>query len=108
MTALKRRGFMLGPQKGPVVAVHLPSPEIAVHLWHALLQAGVYVNLALPPATPNGTALLRCSVCAAHTTEQLRQRGGEADRRRPEGRSAGRAGEDGRGRLIAAFAPILS
>lgn len=68
---LKRRGFVLGPQKGPVVAVHLPSPEIAEHLWHALLQAGVYVNLALPPATPNGTALLRCSVCAAHTKAQL-------------------------------------
>jgi 8-amino-7-oxononanoate synthase len=68
---LKRRGFQLGPQKGPVVAVHLPSPELAVHLWHALLQAGVYVNLALPPATPNGTALLRCSVCAAHTKAQL-------------------------------------
>jgi len=30
------------------------------------------VYLALPPATPSGTALLRCSVCAAHTTDQLR------------------------------------
>jgi 8-amino-7-oxononanoate synthase len=68
---LKRHGFDLGPEKGPVVAVHLPNPEIAVHMWHALLQAGVYVNLALPPATPNGTALLRCSVCAAHTKAQL-------------------------------------
>jgi 8-amino-7-oxononanoate synthase len=68
---LKRRGFDLGPEKGPVVAVRLPNPEIAVHMWHALLQAGVYVNLALPPATPNGTALLRCSVCAAHTKAQL-------------------------------------
>jgi 8-amino-7-oxononanoate synthase len=68
---LKRRGFDLGPEKGPVVAVHLPSPEVAVQMWHALLQAGVYVNLALPPATPNGTALLRCSVCAVHTKAQL-------------------------------------
>ncbi|HEY7689482.1 MAG TPA: aminotransferase class I/II-fold pyridoxal phosphate-dependent enzyme [Dongiaceae bacterium] len=68
---LKRRGFDVGPQKGPVVAVRLPNPEIAVHMWHALLQSGVYVNLALPPATPNGTALLRCSVCAAHTKAQL-------------------------------------
>ncbi len=68
---LKRQGFRLGAQKGPVVAVHLPSPEMAVHTWHALLDAGVYVNLALPPATPNGTALLRCSVCAAHTRQQL-------------------------------------
>jgi 8-amino-7-oxononanoate synthase len=70
--ALERRGFLLGPQKGPVVAVRLPSPEMAIHLWQALLNAGVYVNLALPPATPSGEPLLRCSVCAAHTTEQLR------------------------------------
>lgn len=68
---LQRRGFVLGPQKGPVVAVHLPTPESAVATWHALLKAGVYVNLALPPATPNGASLLRCSVCAAHTRKQL-------------------------------------
>jgi len=68
---LKRRGFTLGPQRGPVVAVQLPNPEIAVHAWQQLLGSGVYVNLALPPATPNGTALLRCSVCAAHSRHQL-------------------------------------
>lgn len=68
---LKRRGFDLGPQKGPVVAVNLPTPELAVQAWQALLDAGIYVNLALPPATPNGMALLRCSVCAAHSRRQL-------------------------------------
>jgi 8-amino-7-oxononanoate synthase len=68
---LKRHGLLLGPQKGPVVAVHLPSPEMAVAAWQALLQSGVYVNLALPPATPNGASLLRCSVCAAHSRHQL-------------------------------------
>jgi 8-amino-7-oxononanoate synthase len=68
---LKRQGFDLGPQKGPVVAVKLPSPEVAIQTWQALLNAGIYVNLALPPATPNGTALLRCSVCAAHNRRQL-------------------------------------
>jgi 7-keto-8-aminopelargonate synthetase-like enzyme len=35
------------------------------------LENGVYVNLALPPATPQGVCLLRCSVCAAHTQAQL-------------------------------------
>lgn len=69
--ALERRGFALGPEKGPVVAIRLPDPEMAIDMWHALLDGGVYVNLALPPATPSGEALLRCSVCAAHTTEQL-------------------------------------
>jgi 8-amino-7-oxononanoate synthase len=65
-------GFRLGKQRGPVVAVHINNPELAAKAWHGLLSQGVYVNLALPPATPSGTALLRCSVCAAHTTDQLK------------------------------------
>lgn len=69
--ALDRRGFQLGPQKGPVVAIHMPDVPTALRMWHTLLEAGVYVNLALPPATPNNTPLLRCSICAAHTIEQL-------------------------------------
>jgi 7-keto-8-aminopelargonate synthetase-like enzyme len=36
-----------------------------------MLDAGIYVNVATPPATPNGVSLLRCSLCAAHTREQL-------------------------------------
>lgn len=70
---LKATGFKLGQQKGPVVAVYLTDPKLAGVAWHMLLQRGVYVNLALPPATPSGTALLRCSVCAAHSTEQLQR-----------------------------------
>jgi 8-amino-7-oxononanoate synthase len=27
--------------------------------------------MARPPATPAGTYLLRCSLCAEHTTEQI-------------------------------------
>lgn len=64
-------GFRLGPVKGPVVAVQMPDVETAMGVWRALLDSGVYVNLALPPATPNSIPLLRCSVCAAHTEAQL-------------------------------------
>ena len=40
-------------------------------MWNALLQNGVYLNLALPPATPDNRPLLRSSVSAAHTPEQI-------------------------------------
>jgi len=70
-STLERRGFALGPDRSPVVAVHLPDPATATLVWRELLMAGVYVNLTLPPATPNNTALLRCSVCAAHDSAQL-------------------------------------
>jgi 8-amino-7-oxononanoate synthase len=56
-----------------IIAVMLPDQEKAVALWQALLEGGVYVNLARPPATPAGTYLLRCSLCAEHSDEQVGQ-----------------------------------
>jgi 8-amino-7-oxononanoate synthase len=40
-------------------------------LWNALIDAGVYTNIAIPPATPNALSLLRVSVSAAHDDEQI-------------------------------------
>ena len=64
-------GFRLGPQPSPVVAVEVGSQEQALVWWHDLLARGVYVNLILPPATPSGACLLRCSLSAAHTPKQV-------------------------------------
>lgn len=64
-------GFHLGPQPGPVVAVFVNDPKQAVSWWHRLLDQGVYVNLVIPPATPSTSCLLRCSISAAHTREQV-------------------------------------
>lgn len=55
----------------PVVAVRCPDEPSTLAMWHALLKAGVYVNLALPPGTPNKLCLLRCSVSAAHTDAEI-------------------------------------
>jgi 8-amino-7-oxononanoate synthase len=49
------------------------SREQALSAWQLLLDAGIYLNLILPPAAPDGSALLRCSVSAAHTEEQIEQ-----------------------------------
>ncbi len=70
---LSRLGFRLGPEKTPVIAVRMSDSSEGLLAWQMLLEHGVYVNLALPPATPQGGCLLRCSVCAAHTKEQLQQ-----------------------------------
>ncbi len=69
---LKAEGFTLGVDEiSPVVAVICPDEKAAVAMWNGLLQAGVYVNLALPPGTPNKLSLMRCSVSAAHTEEEV-------------------------------------
>jgi 8-amino-7-oxononanoate synthase len=54
-----------------IIAVLLPDQDTTVRMWQALLEAGVYVNMARPPATPAGMYLLRCSLCADHTSEQV-------------------------------------
>ena len=68
---LNAAGFTTGPEANPIVAVAMPNRETAIAFWNALLVGGLYLNLALPPATPNNTPLLRSSVSAAHTFEQI-------------------------------------
>jgi 8-amino-7-oxononanoate synthase len=70
---LQEMGFTLGPELSPVVAVLIPNKEEAIAFWNGLLEHGVYVNMILPPAAPNNGSLLRCSVSAAHTQEQMDQ-----------------------------------
>jgi len=64
-------GYTLGAPPGAVIAVVLGERGEALKLWHELLLRGVYVNLMLPPATPDGVSLIRCSLSAAHTTAQI-------------------------------------
>jgi 7-keto-8-aminopelargonate synthetase-like enzyme len=55
----------------PVVAVRCPDEMSCFLMWNQLLDHGVYVNMAIPPGTPGGLCLLRCSVSAAHTTADI-------------------------------------
>ena len=48
------------------------TPQQALQLWQSLLEHNIYVNLILPPAAPEGKSLVRCSVNAAHTPEQIK------------------------------------
>lgn len=70
---LSDAGLKIASGVSPVVAVVAPDPQTAVVFWQELIAAGVYVNLALPPATPYGYSLLRCSLCAAHTEDQINE-----------------------------------
>jgi 8-amino-7-oxononanoate synthase len=70
---LKALGFQLGTEEpqSAIVAVIMPDLERGAAMWEALLKEGLYVNLARPPATPGNMTLLRCSLCAEHTAEEV-------------------------------------
>ncbi len=63
--------FSLGPEPSPIIAVCMKDKEQTLRVWSGLLERGVYVNMVLPPATPDAYPLLRCSMSAAHTPEQV-------------------------------------
>src|SRR5688572_159202 len=70
---LRDLGFDIATREAEsaIIAILLPDQQTTVLMWQALLAAGVYVNMARPPATPAGMYLLRCSLCADHTDEQV-------------------------------------
>ena len=70
---LREMGFKLGTEtpQSAIISVIMPDLERGAAMWEALLHEGLYVNLARPPATPAGMTLLRCSLCAEHTAEQV-------------------------------------
>jgi 8-amino-7-oxononanoate synthase len=70
-SALVAAGFELGPEATPILSIRVPDAETAIAFWNRLVDRGVYINLALPPATPRGICLLRSSVSAAHEPAQL-------------------------------------
>jgi glycine C-acetyltransferase/8-amino-7-oxononanoate synthase len=72
---LRQLGFDLATPEAQsaIIAVLLPDQDTTVRMWQALLEQGLYVNMARPPATPAGMYLLRCSLCADHSDEQVGQ-----------------------------------
>jgi 7-keto-8-aminopelargonate synthetase-like enzyme len=70
---LKGLGFQLGTEtpQSAIIAVIMPDLERGAAMWEALLSEGLYVNLARPPATPANMTLLRCSLCAEHSEQEV-------------------------------------
>jgi 7-keto-8-aminopelargonate synthetase-like enzyme len=72
-SGLRALGFTLATEapESAIVAVMMPDQVTTARIWSELIGLGVYVNMARPPATPAGTFLLRTSLCAEHTPEQV-------------------------------------
>ena len=72
---LRDLGFDLGTEEpeSAIIAVIMPDLEQGAAMWEALIENGLYVNLARPPATPANMTLLRCSLCAEHSSDEVEQ-----------------------------------
>ncbi|MDA8169999.1 MAG: pyridoxal phosphate-dependent aminotransferase family protein [Nitrospiraceae bacterium] len=67
----KDMGFEIGPTETPIVPVMVGENETAFRMAMMLQEEGVFANVAVSPAVPNGKALIRTSYMATHTDEHL-------------------------------------
>jgi len=68
---LRSLGLDTGESKTPVVPVVVGEDLTALRMVQRLHEEGVFVNCVLSPATPPGRALIRTSLMATHSKEQL-------------------------------------
>jgi 8-amino-7-oxononanoate synthase len=71
--SLDALGFDTGKTETPIIPIIVGGLERCFGFAHWLRDAGVFVNPVAPPAVPAGRCLIRVSVTAGHTREQLVQ-----------------------------------
>ncbi len=64
-------GLNIGEVISPIVGASFSDDNLGYSFWSKLLELGVYTNLILPPAAPDGGSVIRCSVTAAHSRAQI-------------------------------------
>jgi 8-amino-7-oxononanoate synthase len=64
-------GFEVGPSQTPIIPIVVGENHNAFIMAMMLQEEGIFANVAVSPAVPNGRALIRTSYMATHTDEQL-------------------------------------
>jgi 8-amino-7-oxononanoate synthase len=71
LDALQTMGFNTGGSQTPIVPIVVGTVERTFHMWKALSEEGIFVNVVLPPAVPAGSCIIRMTFMATHTDEQI-------------------------------------
>ena len=71
LKGFKDLGFRVGPSETPIIPVIVGDNETAFKMALLLQEEGIFANVAVSPAVPEGKALIRTSYMATHTEEQL-------------------------------------
>jgi len=68
---LRKIGYDIGNSCSQIIPIHIGSENLAVKFADKLLQKGIFVNPMRFPTVKMGCAVLRLSLSASHTKEQL-------------------------------------
>ena len=68
---LIKTGVNTGESVSPIVPIITGDPQKTIAFWQLLFSKGFYVNPVFPPAVPPDRSMLRVSVMATHTEEDI-------------------------------------
>ena len=71
LKGFKALGFDTGRSETPIIPLIVGDDQRAFLMAKMLHDKGIFANVAVSPAVPNGNALIRTSYMATHTDEQL-------------------------------------
>ena len=71
MDALRAVGLETGPTETPIIPIYVRDDEKTFVLTTMLQEAGVFVNPVISPAVASEDSLIRFSLMATHTKEQI-------------------------------------
>lgn len=68
---LKETGFVLEETVTPIIPILINNDEMTFKMAGKLEEEGVFVNPVVPPAVPKGSSLIRVSIMASLSVEEL-------------------------------------
>lgn len=69
--AFLKAGFEIGPSASPIIPLFIRDNMKTFKLTRMLMEEGVFVNPVVSPAVPSEDTLIRYSLMATHTFEQI-------------------------------------
>ena len=71
MNRLKEMGFDIGEAESPIIPIYIRDNEKTFQITKILFEEGIFVNPVISPAVKSDSSLLRFSLMATHTREQI-------------------------------------
>lgn len=70
---LKEEGFDLGATESPIIPIYIRDNDRTFMMTSLLQNEGVFVNPIVSPAVPSDSSLIRFSLMATHTFDQIEE-----------------------------------
>lgn len=71
LNGFRTSGFEIGATETPIIPIYVRDMEKTFLVTRMLFDEGIFVNPVVPPACSNGDTLIRFSLMATHTKEQV-------------------------------------